>query len=88
VNFEEAVKKKTRRNPTDEEVQVIKKDNMRYHFSIPNYHKAINGKWVNKTKKNIKRKSEGDKARLVANGYNKKVSRPPGNHKAREVFPF
>jgi len=47
---------------------------------------------MNKIKKN-KRKSEGHKARLVANDYNKKVdcdkvfipSNSPGYHKARQT---
>jgi len=55
-----------------------------------NHRKAINGKRIYKTKENIKRKSEGHKARLIANGYNKKVdcdkvlipSHSPGYHKA------
>jgi len=46
VNFEEAAQEKRRRDPTDEEVQVIEKDNMRYHISIPKDCKATNGKWA------------------------------------------
>jgi len=93
VNFEKATQKKRRRNPTDEEVQVIKKDNMWDHVSIPKHRKAINGKRIYKIKKNIKRKSEGHKAKLVANDYNQKVncdkvfipSQSLGYHKARNL---
>ena len=93
MNFEEAAQKKTRRDPINKEVQEIKNDNMRYHISIPKDRKAINGKRIYKTKKNIKRKREGHKAKLVANGYNKKAnydkvfipSHPPGYHKARNL---
>ena len=95
-NFEEAVQEKRWRNPRDKEVQAIKKDNIRYHISIPKDRKATNGKWMNKTKKNVKGKFEGHKARLVANGYNKKgnyenvfiPSRSPGYRKARNLSSF
>jgi len=73
VNFEEAAKKKRWRNPTDKEVQGIKKDNMRYNISIPKDHKAINGKWMNKTKKNVKRKFKGHKARLMQKATSKRL---------------
>jgi len=53
MNFEEAVQEKRRRNPTDEEVQVIKKDNMWDHVSIPKHGNSINGKRIYNTKKNI-----------------------------------
>ena len=63
------------------------------HVSIPKDRKVISDKWMNKTKKNVKGKFEGHKARLVANGYNKKVncdkvfmpSCSPGYYKARNL---
>jgi len=59
VNFEEDAQEKRQRNPTDEEVQVIKKNNMWDHISIPKVRKAIIGKWMHKTKKNVREKFEG-----------------------------
>jgi len=73
VNLEEVAQEKRHRNPTDEEVHVIKKDNMWDHVSIPKDFKVIIGKWMHKTKKNVTENFAGHKAKLVANGYNKKV---------------
>ncbi|KAH9672319.1 hypothetical protein KPL70_017676 [Citrus sinensis] len=73
VNFQEATLDEKWRIAMDEEIKAIVKNDTWELTTLPKGHKAINVKWVYKTKKNAKGEIERNKARLVAKGYSQKA---------------
>ncbi|KAE8705324.1 hypothetical protein F3Y22_tig00110429pilonHSYRG00698 [Hibiscus syriacus] len=57
----------------DEEIKAIENNDTWELTSLPKGHKAIDVKWVYKTKQNTKGEIERHKARLVAKGYSQKA---------------
>ncbi|KAL0287793.1 UNVERIFIED_CONTAM: Retrovirus-related Pol polyprotein from transposon TNT 1-94 [Sesamum angustifolium] len=69
VAFEEAVKKPKWREAMNNEIAVIERNNTWELTKLPKGQKAIDVKWVYKTKLNEKGELDKYKARLVAKGY-------------------
>ena len=57
----------------DEKIKVIGKNDIQELVTLSKGQKAINVKWVYKTKRNTKGEIEKHKARLVANSYSQKT---------------
>ncbi|KAH9671981.1 hypothetical protein KPL70_017541 [Citrus sinensis] len=73
VNFQEAALDEKWRIAMDEEIKAIVKNDTWELTTLPKGHKAIDVKWVYKTKRNAKGEIERHKARLVAKGYSQKA---------------
>ncbi|KAH9790788.1 hypothetical protein KPL71_003509 [Citrus sinensis] len=73
VNFQEAALDEKWRIAMDEEIKAIVKNDTWELTTLPKGHKAIDVKWVYKTKRNAKGEIERQKARIVAKGYSQKA---------------
>ncbi|XP_070035165.1 uncharacterized protein [Nicotiana tomentosiformis] len=69
MNFDEVVEDKRWRQGMQEEIKSIEKNNTWELTTLPKGHRAIEVKWIYKTKKNVDGDMEKYKARLVAKGY-------------------
>lgn len=69
VTFEEAFEESKWKKAMDEEISEIKKNDTWELTELPEGYKAIDVKWVYKTKTNQDGEVEKYKARLVAKGY-------------------
>ena len=65
MNFQEAVRNKKWKDVMDEEIKAIKKNDKWDLASLPIGNKAINVKWVYKSKKKAKGEVKRYKTRLV-----------------------
>ena len=72
LTFEEAYQEETWRKAMKEEIQSIYKNKTWEFATLPKGHKAIDVKWVYKTKRNAQGQIEKHKARLVVKGYKQK----------------
>ncbi|KAM1977528.1 hypothetical protein ACFX16_014315 [Malus domestica] len=73
IDFQEAMQDTKWRKAMDGEIEAIQKNDTWELVILPKGHKAIEVKWVYKTKKNANGEVERYKARLVAKGYSQRA---------------